>query len=71
MSRDVTSTDGVLLRVYGSGVPGAPTVVCLHGYPDDHTLWNGVATELAAHYHVVCYDTRGAGESGMPGHRQA
>jgi NAD(P)-dependent dehydrogenase (short-subunit alcohol dehydrogenase family)/pimeloyl-ACP methyl ester carboxylesterase len=71
MARDVTSTDGVLLRVHESGVPGAPTVVCLHGYPDDHTLWDGVAAELAARYHVVCYDTRGAGESGMPGHRQA
>ncbi|MBV9447255.1 MAG: SDR family oxidoreductase [Streptosporangiaceae bacterium] len=71
MARNVTSTDGVPLRIYESGVPGAPTVVCLHGYPDDHTVWDGVAAELAARYHLVCYDTRGAGESGVPGHRQA
>lgn len=38
MTRDITATDGVTLRVYESGPPSAPTVVCVHGYPDDHTL---------------------------------
>jgi pimeloyl-ACP methyl ester carboxylesterase len=72
MSRgDVTSTDGVPLRIYESGVPGAPTVVCLHGYPDDHTMWDGVAAELAPRYHLVRYDVRGAGESGKPRDRRA
>lgn len=66
MIRDITATDGVALRVHESGQPGAPTVVCVHGYPDDHTLWDGVAAELAPHYHVVSYDVRGAGESGRP-----
>ena len=61
MVSDVKSTDGVLLRVHESGTRGAPTVVCVHGYPDDHTVWDGVATELAARYHLVCYDVRGAG----------
>lgn len=68
---EVTSTDGVPLRVHQSGQQGAPTVVCVHGYPDDHTLWNGVAAELASRYHVVSYDVRGAGESGKPRSRQA
>ncbi|MFY9809110.1 MAG: SDR family oxidoreductase [Pseudonocardiaceae bacterium] len=71
MPRDVTATDGVLLRVHESGQRGAPTVVCVHGYPDDHTLWDGVAAELAPRYHVVSYDVRGAGESGKPRGRQA
>ena len=71
MISDVTSTDGVLLRVHESGQRGAPTVVCVHGYPDDHTLWDGVAAELAAYYHVVSYDVRGAGESGKPRNRMA
>ncbi|MGH3866250.1 MAG: SDR family oxidoreductase [Pseudonocardiaceae bacterium] len=65
------STDGVLLRVHESGARGAPTVVCVHGYPDDHTLWDGVAAELAPHYHLVCYDVRGAGQSGKPRERRA
>jgi NAD(P)-dependent dehydrogenase (short-subunit alcohol dehydrogenase family)/pimeloyl-ACP methyl ester carboxylesterase len=66
MTRDITATDGVTLRVYESGPPSAPTVVCVHGYPDDHTLWDGVTAELAVRYHVVAYDVRGAGESGRP-----
>lgn len=71
MTSEVTSTDGVRLRVYESGPAGGPTVVCVHGYPDDHTVWAGVATELAPRYHVVSYDVRGAGESGMPRNRGA
>jgi NAD(P)-dependent dehydrogenase (short-subunit alcohol dehydrogenase family)/pimeloyl-ACP methyl ester carboxylesterase len=70
MGRDITATDGVPLRVHESGPPGAPTVVCVHGYPDDHTLWDAVAAKLAAGYHVVSYDVRGAGESGKPRSRQ-
>jgi NAD(P)-dependent dehydrogenase (short-subunit alcohol dehydrogenase family)/pimeloyl-ACP methyl ester carboxylesterase len=71
MVRDVRSTDGVLLRVHESGTRGAPTVVCVHGYPDDHTLWDGVAAELAPRYHLVRYDVRGAGGSGKPRERRA
>jgi NAD(P)-dependent dehydrogenase (short-subunit alcohol dehydrogenase family)/pimeloyl-ACP methyl ester carboxylesterase len=43
----------------------------VHGYPDDHTLWDGVTAELALRYHVVAYDVRGAGESGRPRGLQA
>jgi NAD(P)-dependent dehydrogenase (short-subunit alcohol dehydrogenase family)/pimeloyl-ACP methyl ester carboxylesterase len=71
MTRDITTSDGVALRVYESGPPGAPTVVCVHGYPDDHTVWDSVAAELALRYRVVSYDVRGAGESGKPRGRQA
>jgi NAD(P)-dependent dehydrogenase (short-subunit alcohol dehydrogenase family)/pimeloyl-ACP methyl ester carboxylesterase len=71
MTRDITATDGVALRVHESGPPAAPTVVCVHGYPDNHTLWNGVTAQLAQRYHVVSYDVRGAGESGKPHGRQA
>ncbi|HJT04194.1 MAG TPA: alpha/beta fold hydrolase, partial [Pseudonocardiaceae bacterium] len=63
---DITATDGVTLRVHESGPPDAPTVICVHGYPDDHTVWDGVVAELALRYHVVSYDVRGAGESGKP-----
>jgi NAD(P)-dependent dehydrogenase (short-subunit alcohol dehydrogenase family)/pimeloyl-ACP methyl ester carboxylesterase len=71
MTRDITATDGVMLRVHESGPSGAPTVVCVHGYPDDHTLWDGVTAGLAQRYHVVAYDVRGAGESGRPRDRHA
>ncbi|MGH3901909.1 MAG: SDR family oxidoreductase [Pseudonocardiaceae bacterium] len=71
MTSEVITTDGVRLRVYESGRAGAPTVVCVHGYPDDHTVWAGVAVKLAQRYHVVSYDVRGAGGSGEPRNRQA
>src|SRR5690242_7185706 len=70
-TKDIISTDGVALHVHESGPPDAPTLVCVHGYPDDHTLWDGVAIELAGRYHVASYDVRGAGESGKPRNREA
>lgn len=71
MTSEVRSSDGTRLRVYESGSAGAPTVICVHGYPDDHTLWDDVAVELTERYHVVCYDVRGAGESERPRSRAA
>lgn len=71
MTTEVTASDGVRLRVYEAGPFDAPTVICVHGYPDNHTLWAGVTSELAQRYHVVSYDVRGAGESGKPCNRAA
>jgi len=65
-TRQVVASDGVSLAVYERGVPGAPTVLAVHGYPDDHTVWDEVAAELAGRYRVVSYDVRGAGDSGAP-----
>lgn len=67
-SRTVTTTDDLKLKVHVTAGPSAdsPTVVLVHGYPDDHTVWDGVVAELAAHARVVTYDVRGAGESEVP-----
>jgi pimeloyl-ACP methyl ester carboxylesterase len=47
--------------------PGRPTVVLVHGYPDQQEMWDLVADRLAdAGLHVVTYDVRGAGSSGVP-----
>ncbi|MFE0463075.1 SDR family oxidoreductase [Kitasatospora sp. NPDC058965] len=66
--RTVTSA-GVDLAVFEQGDPAAPTVLLVHGYPDTHRVWDEVARELAADHHVVRYDVRGAGESGVPADR--
>ncbi len=58
--------DGVDLAVSERGVVGGSTVVLVHGYPDSQSVWNGVADLLANRYHVVTYDVRGAGRSGIP-----
>jgi pimeloyl-ACP methyl ester carboxylesterase len=67
----VTATDGVDLAVNEAGPPDAPTIVCVHGYPDNSSAWDGVVAELSGRYHVVTYDVRGAGRSGKPEQRQA
>ncbi|GAB3209183.1 alpha/beta fold hydrolase [Marinactinospora thermotolerans] len=65
----VVAGDGLPLHVRCQGDPQAPTVVCVHGYPDDSTLWDGVAGLLRDRYHVVAYDVRGAGRSPAPRER--
>jgi NAD(P)-dependent dehydrogenase (short-subunit alcohol dehydrogenase family)/pimeloyl-ACP methyl ester carboxylesterase len=73
MSHDPTRMvrgDGVDLAVYESGKVGAPTVLFVHGYPDDHSVWSGVMGALQDHYRVVAYDVRGAGRSGAPSSRR-
>jgi NAD(P)-dependent dehydrogenase (short-subunit alcohol dehydrogenase family)/pimeloyl-ACP methyl ester carboxylesterase len=57
------SPDGVDLALYTDGPEGAPVVLAVHGYPDDHTVWSGVVPLLADEYRVVTYDVRGAGRS--------
>src|SRR5919112_6762897 len=65
----VTATDGVKLAVYEAGDPGAATVVAIHGYPDNASVWDGVVQLLRERYHVVSYDVRGAGRSAAPDRR--
>ncbi len=65
--RRVRSSDGVGLAVYESGDPDSPTLVLMHGYPDNHSVWDPAAALLAERFHVVQYDARGTGESDKPG----
>ena len=62
-------SDGVRVAVQERGDRGAPTVVAVHGYPDDHLVWLGVADDLVADHRVVTYDVRGAGASDAPASR--
>src|SRR5689334_14547632 len=59
-------TDGVRLAVHERGDPEAAPVVAVHGYPDDHRVWDGVAEDLAADHRFLTYDVRGAGASDAP-----
>lgn len=66
----VTTSDGVHLAVQEYGDSSMPTVVAIHGYPDDHHVWDGVVAELAGRFHLVTYDVRGAGSSERPAGRR-
>lgn len=57
---------GISLAVSCRGDASKPTVVLVHGYPDNSSVWQGVAEDLVGDYHVVSYDVRGAGESDIP-----
>jgi pimeloyl-ACP methyl ester carboxylesterase len=70
-SRRVRAPDGTDLAVYESGSPAGSVIVAIHGYPDNHHVWDGVAAELGERYRLVTYDVRGAGASGKPSGRAA
>jgi pimeloyl-ACP methyl ester carboxylesterase len=64
----ITSTD-VSLRVRIEGPADAPVVVLVHGFPDNHGVWDRVVPLLASDLRVVTYDVRGAGGSTAPASR--
>src|SRR5437879_5665897 len=44
-----------------TGIP----VVFIHGFPFDRTMWKPQVTALRKEFHVVTYDVRGHGKSGV------
>ena len=70
-TREIISSDGVRLAAYESGPLDAPTVLAVHGYPDNHALWDEFVALLESDFHVVTYDVRGAGASDKPSGRSA
>jgi pimeloyl-ACP methyl ester carboxylesterase len=67
----VIASDGVPLAVhaYTEIDKRRPTILAIHGYPDNHHVWDGVAANLADRYNFVAYDVRGAGQSARPAGR--
>jgi len=65
LERTVQSGD-VTLAVKTWGDPARPTVVLVHGYPDNSEVWHEMAPLLARDYYVIAYDVRGAGQSSAP-----
>ncbi|MBA4505069.1 alpha/beta fold hydrolase [Corynebacterium sanguinis] len=62
----ITTTDGERLAVYAYGDSSRTPLVLVHGYPDDHSVWQRVIPHLTDDFYVVAYDVRGAGESTTP-----
>ncbi|MGH3494137.1 MAG: alpha/beta fold hydrolase [Sciscionella sp.] len=69
MTREPSSfvdSGGLRLAVYEQGPADAPVILAVHGFPDNHHVWDEVATLLATRYRVITYDVRGAGRSAAP-----
>ena len=64
-ARYVASGD-VQLAVRQWGDPRRPAIMLVHGYPDSSHVWDATAEQLAAEFHVIVYDVRGAGQSSAP-----
>ncbi|WP_116451645.1 alpha/beta fold hydrolase [Blastococcus litoris] len=62
LSRATVGEVTLRVRVGGSG----PPLLLLHGYPETHLMWGGVAAELAQDFTVVAPDLRGYGDSSQP-----
>lgn len=71
--RRTVASHGAVLAVFEYGRepgPEVPTLLLVHGYPDDHQVYLPGIRDLARSHHVVAYDTRNAGASaviGLPG----
>ncbi|MBG6216849.1 pimeloyl-ACP methyl ester carboxylesterase [Arthrobacter sp. CAN_A6] len=64
--RRTVSAKGAELAVFEYGPepdPSVPSLLLVHGYPDDHRVFQDVLRELAPTHHLVAYDTRNAGQS--------
>lgn len=48
------------------GNPQHPALVLVHGYPDNQEVWEPIIAHLIAHFYIVTYDVRGAGQSSIP-----
>lgn len=57
-----TDETRIFVRWSGSGAP----ILLLHGFPQTHLMWRGIAPRLAQDFTVVCADLRGYGRSGCP-----
>jgi haloacetate dehalogenase len=57
-----TGETTIFVRWSGSG----PPILLLHGFPQTHVMWRGVAPLLARNFTVICADLRGYGHSSCP-----
>jgi pimeloyl-ACP methyl ester carboxylesterase len=61
-------SQGAELAVFEYGPdpsPDTPTLLLVHGYPDDHRVYLPLIRELAETCNVIAYDTRNAGSSSV------
>lgn len=58
----------ICLHAVTQGNPDGIPLVLVHGYPDNHSVWDKVVDALEQEYFLIRYDVRGAGLSDKPLH---
>lgn len=58
----IATSDGTQLHYTSTGT-GTKTLVLVHGWQVSSAIWNLVVDQLAAQYHLILVDLRGAGAS--------
>lgn len=69
--RKISLPTGVTLNVALDGPADAPPVILLHGFPESHRTWRGVAPLLADRFRLVMPDQRGFAGSDAPSNTDA
>lgn len=59
----ITSSDGVEIRFDRQGF-GNPTLIFVHGWGNDRSIWDAQATHFSRNYEVINVDLPGFGNSG-------
>jgi haloacetate dehalogenase len=54
------------VNIHGVTGGAGPAVLLLHGFPQTHTIWHKVASELSERFTVVATDLTGYGDSAKP-----
>lgn len=62
----IPTTDGLHLSALVEGKKSGPTLLFVHGYPDNLHVWDAVVAELKDRCRIIRYDVRGAGLSDAP-----
>jgi pimeloyl-ACP methyl ester carboxylesterase len=55
-------------KVVYSQLGGGETIVLLHGFLEERSMWDGIASELSKTNNVICVDLLGQGESDCLGY---
>jgi pimeloyl-ACP methyl ester carboxylesterase len=64
--RKVALSTGVTLNVAIAGPGDAPPVILLHGFPESHRTWRGMAPRLEDRFRLIMPDQRGYAGSDRP-----
>ena len=66
ISYHTVEIDGLKIFYREGGLPDAPTVLMLHGFPSSSRMWESLLPLLADKYHLIAPDYPGFGSSDAP-----